>query len=318
MRYVRLGKTERIVSQVGLGCGGHSRLGLANGASVQEAADIVRLAIDLGITLIDTAPLYGTEEAVGLGIRGIDRQTLFLSTKGKASLPGPIEAPKFLTPAQFTANFEDSLRQLGTDYVDLFHFHGVPQQHLSYCLEYLVPELVKLRDEGKLLHVGITEIFALDTGHRMLQEALPTNVFDVTMIGFNIINQSARSSVFPHTRKFDIGTLGMFAVRRGLVGRDNIRQVVDLLLQSGELDLLAINPDDPLDFLRGYSAVKSQMDAAYRFCMHEPGIDVVLTGTGNAEHLRQNVASLLSPPIPHELRKRLIRTFGNVISASGN
>jgi len=285
---------------------------------LEEAASIVRLAIDLGITLIDTAPIYGTEEAVGLGIKGIDRQNLFLSTKGKPTLAGPIETTKFFTPAQFKNNFEDSLGRLGTEYVDLFNFHGVPREHLAYCLEYLFPELDKLRDEGKLRHVGITEVFALDTDHQMLQEALLTNVFDVTMVGFNIINQSARGRVFPLSKEFDIGTLGMFAVRRGLISRKSMRDVVAPLLRSGEIAPSAINPDDPLDFLRDYPTIQSQMDTAYRFCRQEADINVVLTGTGNSEHLRENIASLLSPKIPDEVHERLVRVFGKVTSASGN
>lgn len=318
MRYVRLGKTERSVSEVGLGCGGHSRLGLSKGASLEEAASIVRLAIDLGITLIDSAPIYGTEEAVGLGIKDFDRQSLFLSTKGKAALPGPNGNAKFFTPTQFKNNFEESLGRLGTEYVDLFNFHGVPIQHLAFCLEYLFPELDKLRDEGKLRHIGITEIFALDTDHQMLQEALLTNVFDVAMVGFNIINQSARMKVLPLSKKFDIGTLGMFAVRRGLLSRNSMRDMVAPLLRSGEIAPSAISPDDPLDFLRDSPTFKSQIDVAYRFCRQEDGIDVVLTGTSNSEHLRENIASLLSPKIPDDVHKRLVRVFGKVTSASGD
>ncbi len=80
MDLIRLGRTNESVSVVGLGCGGHSRLGMARGASSEQAANIVRRAIDLGITFIDTALVYGTEEAVGLGIQG-KRDQLFLSTK---------------------------------------------------------------------------------------------------------------------------------------------------------------------------------------------------------------------------------------------
>ncbi|MCX7677542.1 MAG: aldo/keto reductase, partial [Alteraurantiacibacter sp.] len=61
-----------MVSVVGLGCGGHSRLGMARGASEEDAARIVSHAIDRGVTFIDTARAYGTEGAVGRAIRGYD------------------------------------------------------------------------------------------------------------------------------------------------------------------------------------------------------------------------------------------------------
>jgi aryl-alcohol dehydrogenase-like predicted oxidoreductase len=80
MERIRLGRTNLEVSVVGLGCGGHSRLGMARGASTREAARVVRRAVELGITLVDTAMVYETEEAVALGIEGA-RDDLVLSTK---------------------------------------------------------------------------------------------------------------------------------------------------------------------------------------------------------------------------------------------
>ena len=68
------------MSVAGLGCGGHSRLGMARGKDVHHAADMVRRALDLGITFIDTARAYGTEEAVGMGVKG-RRDEAVISTK---------------------------------------------------------------------------------------------------------------------------------------------------------------------------------------------------------------------------------------------
>src|ERR1700679_3495684 len=80
MQTVRLGRTGLEVTVAGLGCGGHSRLGMAKGKAAHHAADLVRRALDLGVTFIDTARAYGTEEAVGLGLRG-RRDEAVISTK---------------------------------------------------------------------------------------------------------------------------------------------------------------------------------------------------------------------------------------------
>ena len=87
MQTVRLGRTDVEVSAAGLGCGGHSRLGMARGASAEQAADIVRQALDLGVSFIDTARAYGTEEAVGLGVKG-RRDQVFISTKASPTRGG--------------------------------------------------------------------------------------------------------------------------------------------------------------------------------------------------------------------------------------
>src|SRR5262245_36535990 len=119
MQTVRLGRTETVVSVAGLGCGGASRLGMAYGKDVEHAASVVRRALELGVTFIDTAQAYGTEEAVGRGIAG-RRDEVFLSTK-----VSPGWGEERLTPQGLTDALEGSLKRLGTDRVDLYHLHGV-------------------------------------------------------------------------------------------------------------------------------------------------------------------------------------------------
>ncbi|MEI9927489.1 MAG: aldo/keto reductase [Sphingomonas sp.] len=318
MQFVRLGRTDETVSVVGLGCGGHSRLGMARGATAAEAADLVRRAIDRGITFIDTAMVYRTEEAVGLGIHGRDRSKLFLSTKSWVGR-GPAESdPEKFTAAEFAENLDSSLERLGTDYVDLYHLHGVAPAQLDHAREVLLPEMRRQQRAGKIRFIGITEVFRHDTGHRMLQAALPTDAFDVVMVGFNLLNPSARNAVFPRTMRHDIGTLVMFAVRRGLNSVANTREAVAELLARKEIDPAAVNPDDPLDFLRATPGIKSQVEAAYRFCRHEPGAHVILTGTGSAAHLEENIAAILAPPLPAETLAKLAAIFGDSSSATAD
>src|SRR5215469_18225558 len=110
MQMVRLGRTGLEVSVAGLGCGGHSRLGMAKGRDAHHAADIVREAIDLGMTLIDTARVYGTEEAVGLGVKG-RRDQVVISSKAGIARRGELA-----TPEQMAGWIDDSLKKLATDH----------------------------------------------------------------------------------------------------------------------------------------------------------------------------------------------------------
>src|SRR5271156_2179064 len=107
MQTVRLGRTGAEVSVAGLGCGGASRLGMAHGADVDQAAGVVRRALELGVTFIDTARNYGTEEAVGQGIRG-RRDEVFLSTKSSAG-----RGERMFTATELTESRDGSLRRLG-------------------------------------------------------------------------------------------------------------------------------------------------------------------------------------------------------------
>jgi L-galactose dehydrogenase len=75
-----------------------------------------------------------------------------------------------------------------------------------------------------------------------------------------------------------------------------LQEVVAGLIERGEVDAGKIDAADPLGFLRERADVGSLTEAAYRFCRHEPGAEVILTGTGNVEHLEANLAAIQGPP----------------------
>jgi aryl-alcohol dehydrogenase-like predicted oxidoreductase len=152
----------------------------------------------------------------------------------------------------------------------------------------------------------------------MLQRALRDDVWDVMMVGFNLLNQSARERVFVQTIEQDIGVLIMFAVRRALSRPERLAQVIEELIENGQLDPADIDREDPLGFLIHEGGAVSVPDAAYRFCRDEPGAHVILSGTGNPAHLKANLASFERPPLPVEDRRRLEQLFRGVDSVAAN
>lgn len=316
MERVRLGRSNLTVGCVGLGCGGHSRLGRATGASDDDAIALVRTALDLGIDFIDTARIYGTEDVVGQAIAGV-RDTLVLSSK---VLPyGPPERqggpPTLIGPEAMVTQLETSLRTLQTDHIDVYHLHGVLEADYDHCVGELLPELQRQQTMGKIAHIGITERFAADTNHRMLQRALADDHFDVVMVGFNLVNHAARRSVFPATLAHDVGTLIMFAVRRGLVSAAALQTLLDAAAESrpGLPDA-----GEMASWLCEQSGAADLTEVAYRFCRHEPGADVILSGTGNPAHLRANVAALDRPPLPLPVLAQLGEWFEGLETLSAD
>ena len=92
---------------------------------------------------------------------------------------------------------------------------------------------------------------------------------------------------------------------------ENQWTVVDELVEEGLLpDELRVEGREPLGFLIHESGAHSVIDAAYRYCRHSDGPDVVLFGTGNPEHLKANAESILSPPLPEADVDRLEALFG--------
>jgi aryl-alcohol dehydrogenase-like predicted oxidoreductase len=313
MQTVRLGRTGLDVSVAGLGCGGHSRLGMAKGKDVHHAADMVRRALDLGVTFIDTARAYGTEEAVGLGLKG-RRDEAVISTKAGVGRGGGALA----SAADMAAMVDESLKKLAADHIDVFLLHGLRLPEYEHATTVLMPELRRLKAAGKIRFIGASEQFGSDTGHKLLAKALVDDPFDVVMVGFNLLNPSARDRVFPLTRANDIGTLIMFAVREALSRPDELKKVVGELIARGEIDAAEVDADDSLGFLRDAPGSPSVVETAYRYCRHEPGADVILTGTGDPEHLKANIDAILAPPLPADVLARLNAIFGRVDSVSGN
>ena len=312
MQTVRLGRTGLEVSVAGLGCGGHSRLGMAKGRDVHHAADMVRAALDLGVTFIDTARAYGTEEAVGLGLKGRRGEAVISTKAGIARGGDPVSA------ADMARYVDESLAKLQTDHVDIFLLHGLTLPQYEHATEVILPELRRQQAAGKIRFIGVSEQFGGDTGHALLARSLPDDPFDVVMVGFNLLNPSARQRVFPLTQHHDVGTPIMFAVREALSHPDELRKVVGELIARGEVDAAKVDAEDPLGFLADAPGAPSVVEAAYRFCRHEPGAQVILTGTGDPAHLKANVEAILAPPLPAEVLQRLEAIFGAVDSVSGN
>jgi len=174
-----------------------------------------------------------------------------------------------------------------------------------------------LREQGKIRFIGVTEGFVEDSSHQMLQQSLNEDLWDVVMVGFNLLNPSARRTVFSTTRDKGVGVLNMFAVRRALSQPDRLKAIVADLCQKGALSP-AMNVKEPLDFMLRESSAQTLPEVAYRFCRHERGVDVVLTGTGNPEHLRANVQSILKPALPEPVLEKLEAIFGNLDYLTGN
>ena len=307
MQYTTLGKTGLKVSVAGLGCGGNSRIGLGTLTEDQSIA-LVREAMDLGVNLLDTAENYETEPIVGKAIKGRARDGVVISTK---SLIGTAAGPK--SGADMVACLDASLKKLDTDYVDIYHLHGLSPNSYDRAMQEIVPALMREKEKGKFRHFAVSESSPRDPEHKMLERAVEGSPFEVIMLAFHMMCQNARKPVLERARANKVGTLCMFAVRN-IFSRPGLLQTTIADLAAAEkLPRELAQQKDPLGFLVHEGGAESIVDAAYRFARHEPGIDVVLFGTSSTEHLRANIASILRPPLPAADVARLNEMFGHLV-----
>jgi aryl-alcohol dehydrogenase-like predicted oxidoreductase len=306
-----LGRTGLSVTVAGLGCGGFSRIGIEQYGE-DHAAGIVRAAYHAGVNFFDTSQSYGTETAVGRGLAEFPRDSYVLSTKFAYVSQGKRKEPAALRQA-----LDDSLRALKTDYIDVYHIHAVTAADYPWVREWLVPEMLRLSQEGKIRFLGVTERFAADTSHEMLKLAMPDNLFDVIMTGYNLLNPSAKKVVLPLAIEHHVGVLCMFAVRSALSNPEQLKIDLGRILASGQGGPGLTDDAHILDFLLEPDIAASLMDAAYRFCRHTPGVTITLTGTSHVDHLLENLRSIGKPPLPKHVLDRLSALFGDVDCVSG-
>jgi aryl-alcohol dehydrogenase-like predicted oxidoreductase len=307
MQYTTLGRTGLRVSVAGLGTGGFSRMGLKSGKTEEESARLILDAVDLGVNFIDTAPPYGTEGVVGKALKSIKRDQVVVATKAFIH-----RNDEWSSPERVVASIDNSLRLLGTDYIDVFNLHGIEAHEYDYALNTIAPALLKEKQKGKIRHIGLTENPIVDFTNEMLKRAVRDPIWEVTMVGFHMMHQGARANVFPITQQKGIGTLIMFAVRSIFADPPRVAREMKELARKGLVEKWLGETDDPLGFLVHAGGASNMIDAAYRFVRYEPGVDVVLFGTGDAAHLRTNLESLLKPPLPEADRAKLVALFSHL------
>jgi aryl-alcohol dehydrogenase-like predicted oxidoreductase len=309
MEYTTLGRTGLEVSVAGLGCGGFSRLGLGTGKSEADAISLVREAFSLGVNLFDTAAVYGTEAVLGKALKVLPRDQVVITTKAWTPSGSFRSASD-----RIRSSLDNSLKHLGTDYIDVFQLHGVSPDAYDHAREVIAPVLLDEQAKGKIRFLGLTETGSEDPEHEMVQRAVEDEVWDVVMVAFHMMHQNARSLVFPRTLANRVGTLIMFAVRNIFSKPQRLKAELRQLAANRQVARWLGQAPNPLGFLihaEGGGAL-SLPEAAYRFVRHEPGVDVVLFGTGDRDHLRANIASILKPPLPETDRRMLAKFFGHL------
>ena len=307
MDYVTFGRTGLTVSAVGLGTGGASKLGLRDGGDERHAIDVIHRALELGITYFDTAKGYGTEALLGSGLHGV-REGVVISSKAYVTE----DDGSYVSAAKMAEAIEDSLRNLKTETIDVYHLHRLTLDEYDYAQAEIYPVLERFRTAGKIRFVGVSESTSRDGEHLALHRAAKDDLFDVMMTGFNFFNQGSPETLFPLTIERDIAIEIMGSARGPFSHPDRLHGEFARLVDLGLVGPEWRDRDDPLGFLVGEGHATSLAEASYRFTRYARGVHVVLVGTGNLTHLEENIGFLHSGPLPVEDLEMLHVQFGHL------
>jgi aryl-alcohol dehydrogenase-like predicted oxidoreductase len=217
-----LGSQRLSVSALGLGCMGMSDF-YGTRDDARSLATIAR-ALDLGVTLLDTAPMYGpflNEELVGRAIRGRRAQVVLATKFGVEREPRDPNARRLDSrPETVRASCEDSLRRLGVERIDLLYQHRLDPQ---VPIEDTVGAMADLVRAGKVAHLGLCEI-----GPDTLARAHRVHPITAVQSEYSLFYREPEHDILPALRELGVGFVPYSPLGRGfLTGRIRVPSDLD-------------------------------------------------------------------------------------------
>ncbi|MBU1587451.1 MAG: aldo/keto reductase [Actinobacteria bacterium] len=285
-----LGADGPMVSTVGLGCNNFGRVGTLT--ETQEGTNaVIDAAVDLGVTLLDTADMYGgapgqSETFMGNALKG-RRDSVVLATKFGHSgfdmgiLPGTPKGSR----AYIREAIEGSLRRLQTEYVDLYQLH-TPDEVTP--IAETIAALDELVDEGKILHYGHSNF----SGAQIAEATAAGGRFVSAQNQYSLLVREAEQDVLPAVREHGLGFLPFFPLQNGLLTGKFTRteRPADTRIMRQRPHLVEDAPWDVLEAYAAYCAAHgvTMLEATFGWLLAQPGLTSVIAGTTKPEQLRQN------------------------------
>jgi len=206
----RLGATEWQVSAIGVGTWamGGTDFGRVDD---RDAAKAIHRALDLGVNLFDTAPIYGSghaEEVLGRALEGV-RGEVFVATKCGPVEPRPGLLRMDFSPGGIQAQVEASLRRLRTDWIDLLQLHWPDP---AWPIEGAIEAMDRVRRSGKVRELGVSNVTPDE-----LRRALASGPVRTIQPRYSLLERDFEQELLPLTRERDLGVLVYEPLARGLL-----------------------------------------------------------------------------------------------------
>lgn len=287
-----LGSSGIEVSVIGMGCWPMAGVGWT-GTDDDQSVAALKTAIEQGITLIDTAYMYGqngeSERLVAKAIAG-HRERIVLATKCGIHWEGD-RMIRDSSRSQILKEFEESLRRLNTDYVDLYQVHAYDEKT---PIQETAETLLELLSGGKIRAIGVSNYTSAQMKEFARYAPLHSN-----QPPYNILMRDIELDLLPHCRSENVGVVTYWPLYRGLLtgkyGLDHTFPDGDSRIDNPHFTGNNLNATlDMLEQIRPIAEAcnKSLAQTVINWTANQAGITAALCGATRPEHVAQNVEAV--------------------------
>lgn len=287
-----LGSTKLSVSAIGLGCMGMSEF-YGQPPREDDSLELIEKAVESGITLLDTADMYGMGSNERLLAKFLKRQrgNVVIATKfGMVRSDDPEARSVNGTPQYVQAACEASLERLGIETIDLYYLHRVDP---NVPIEETVGAMARLVEQGKVRHIGLSE-----AGEQTIRRAHAVYPITAVQTEYSLWSRDAEKEIVPTLEELGIGLVAYSPLGRGFLsgtirryedlGQDDVRRTHPRFQGSNfDLNLRLVDEVQRLATSRGVKA--SQLALAW--VMAQSKQVVPIPGTTSIGHLLDNIAA---------------------------
>jgi aryl-alcohol dehydrogenase-like predicted oxidoreductase len=282
MTYRRLGRSGIEVSVVGLGC-------MTLGLDRSKAEGTIRRALDLGVTLFDTADLYDhgvNEELVGETLHGMRDRVVIATKVGNRRRADGSGLDWDPTEKYILQAVHESLRRLKTDYIDLYQLHGGT---IDDPIEETVRAFERLLQKGTIRAWGISSIRPNVVRRYAAMAESGVAGISSEMVQYSVLDRRPEEEILETAKHAGIGVLVRGAVASGLLAGKP---------PAEHLDLAVSEVKAAQDVLRTISGSDKDMaQTAIRFALSHPAVTAVAAGASSVAQVEANVAAADAPPL---------------------
>jgi aryl-alcohol dehydrogenase-like predicted oxidoreductase len=289
MQKRRIGSSDLMVSQLALGC-------MSLGTDELKAHRIIEAALEAGINYFDTADLYDygeNERIVGSRLRSVRDKVIIATKVGNRWNDQKNGWSWDPSKTYIKKQVKQSLKRLGTDYIDLYQLHGGT---LSDRTEETIEAFEELKEEGFIRYYGISSIRP-----NVIRKYVATSRIVSVMMQYSLLDRRPEETAIPLLSEHGISVVCRGSLAKGLLSEKVWTEFSDSIKSNGYLDYTSNEIQELLLVLKEKVAVdRTRTEIALKYCLANPAVAAIVVGASSPEQVKKNAYAVRSEELTSE------------------